>query len=119
MNSMIRTGRVAILTALMALLTSLPAFATSLEEVKSQLEPAKQQGLVGEMPTGYLGVVSAGGEAETIVRMINNARRDEYARIAERHDIPVTQVEAVAGKKAIERTPAGQFIQVDGRWVRK
>lgn len=119
MNSMIRKSRLAILAALMALMTSLPALALSLEDAKAQLEPAKQQGVVGEMPTGYLGAVSAGGDAETLVKTINHARRAEYARIAERHDIPVTQVEAVAGQKAIERTPAGQYIQVDGRWVRK
>lgn len=119
MNAIIHRSRIAILTALVALLASLPALAITLDEAKAQLEPAKQQGLIGEMPTGYLGVVRAGGQAEAIVEAINHARRDEYVRIAERHDIPVTQVEAVAGQKALERTPAGQFIQVDGRWVRK
>ena len=50
---------------------------------------------------------------------INNARREEYTRIAEKHNIPVTQVETVAGKKAIEKTPAGQFVLIDGRWIKK
>ncbi|WP_372958478.1 YdbL family protein [Marinobacter sp.] len=104
---------------LMALMLALPAAALSLDEAKSRLESAKSEGQVGEMPTGYLGVVSEGGEAEAIVEAINEARRAEYARIADKHDIPVTQVEAVAGKKALEKTPSGQFIQVDGRWVRK
>ncbi|WP_189572692.1 YdbL family protein [Marinobacter zhanjiangensis] len=104
---------------LMAMALALPAMALSLDEAKSQLDTAKSEGQVGEMPTGYLGVVSAGGNAKAIVDAINQARRDEYARIADKHDIPVTQVEAVAGKKAMEKTPPGQYIQVNDRWVRK
>ncbi|SET71319.1 MULTISPECIES: YdbL family protein [Marinobacter] len=104
---------------LMAMMLALPAAALSLDEAKGRLESAKSSGQVGEMPTGYLGVVSGGGEAEAIVEAINEARRAEYARIAEKHDIPVSQVEAVAGKKALEKTPSGQYIQVNGRWVRK
>ena len=111
------TGKIASL--MMALCLSLPAFALSLEEAKSQLDEAKAEGLVGETPTGYLAVVREGGQAGEIVEVINQARREEYTRIAEKHDIAVSQVEAVAGKKAIEKTPPGQFVKVDGRWVKK
>ncbi|WP_328188097.1 YdbL family protein [Marinobacter sp. OP 3.4] len=104
---------------LMAMALALPAMAMSLDEAKGRLDEAKSQGLVGEMPTGYLGVVSPGGDAAEIVEAINDARRAEYARIAEKHGIAVSEVEAVAGKKAIEKTPSGEYIQVDGRWVRK
>lgn len=106
-------------TLLMTLLLAMPVMAMSLDEAKGRLDDAKSQGLVGEMPTGYLGVVAAGGNAAGIVEAINNARRDEYARIAEKHGIPVSEVEAVAGKKALEKTPAGEYIQVNGEWVRK
>ncbi len=104
---------------ILVLCLAVPAFSMGLDEAKSQLETAKQQGLVGETPTGYLEVVEAEGNARGIVEAINKARRDEYARIAEKHDIPVTQVETVAGQKAMEKTPAGQYILVDGEWVRK
>lgn len=104
---------------ILALCLALPAFSMGLEEAKNQLETAKQQGLVGETPTGYLEVVKADADARGIVEAINKARRDEYARIAEKHDIPVTQVETVAGQKALEKTPAGQYILMDGEWVRK
>lgn len=104
---------------ILALCLAVPAFSMGLDEAKSQLDTAKQQGLVGETPTGYLDVVKAGGNASGIVEAINKARRDEYARIAEKHDIPVTQVETVAGKKALEKTPAGQYILVDDEWVKK
>jgi uncharacterized protein YdbL (DUF1318 family) len=98
---------------------SLPVSAMELGEAKQRLDEVKQQGLVGETPTGYLDVVSGEGQAREVVEAINNARRDEYKRIAEKHNIPVTKVETVAGKKAIEKTPDGQYIQVDGRWVKK
>lgn len=104
---------------ILVLCLAVPAFSMGLDEAKSQLETAKQQGLVGETPTGYLEVVKAEGNASGIVEAINKARRDEYARIAEKHDIPVTQVETVAGQKALEKTPAGQYILVDGEWVKK
>ncbi|GGC74796.1 YdbL family protein [Marinobacter halophilus] len=97
----------------------LPAFAMDLEEAKQKLESAKQQGLVGEAPTGYLDVVQAGEDARAVVNAINSARRAEYTRIAEKHEIPVTQVETVAGKKAIEKTPDGQFVLIEGQWVKK
>lgn len=104
---------------ILALSLALPAFAMGLDEAKQKLESAKQQGVVGETPTGYLDVVKAGGEARDVVEAINSARRDEYTRIAEKHNIPVTQVETVAGKKAIEKTPSGQFVLINGQWVKK
>ncbi len=104
---------------LMALVLAAPAAALSLDDAKNRLDSAKSEGLVGEMPSGYLGVVTGSGDAAAIADAINQARRNEYARIAEKHSIPVSQVEVVAGKKALEKTPSGQYIQVDGRWVRK
>ena len=74
---------------------------------------------MGETPTGYLDVVGSDERAREIVDAINEARRQEYARIARKHNIPVTQVETVAGKKAIEKTPAGQFVVIEGQWVKK
>ncbi|GBO85100.1 MULTISPECIES: YdbL family protein [Marinobacter] len=98
---------------------SASVLAMGLDEAKQKLESVKQQGLVGETPTGYLEVVRAEGQASEVVEAINSARRDEYKRIAEKHNIPVTQVETVAGKKAIEKTPSGQYVQMGGKWVKK
>ncbi|AOY88427.1 hypothetical protein BKP64_09760 [Marinobacter salinus] len=104
---------------LLALCLSMPALAMSLDEAKKQLDSAKQQGLVGETPSGYLAVVKAGDKAGEIVEAINEARRQEYSRIASKHGIPVAEVEVVAGKKAVEKTPAGQFVRVGDKWIRK
>ncbi|MEQ5817243.1 YdbL family protein [Marinobacter sp. NFXS11] len=98
---------------------SASVLAMGLDEAKQKLDSVKQQGLVGETPTGYLEVVRAEGQAQEVVEAINSARRDEYKRIAEKHNIPVTQVETVAGKKAIEKTPSGQYVQMGGKWVKK
>lgn len=114
MKSIIRIG------ALMLMLCiNLPVLAISLEEAKNELDKVKHEGLVGETPTGYLSVISPDARAREIVETINKARREEYARIAEKHGIAVTKVETVAGKKAIERTPSGQYVLIDGSWVKK
>ncbi|MBZ0333886.1 YdbL family protein [Marinobacter sp. AL4B] len=104
---------------LLTMVLTIPAFAMGLDDAKDKLDSAKRQGLVGETPTGYLDVVHAAGDARDVVETINEARRNEYTRIAEKHAIPVTQVETVAGKKAIEKTPSGQFVLIEGQWVKK
>lgn len=109
--------RIASLLLLLSL--SLPALALTLNEAMSALGDAKASGLVGEMPNGYLGVVESKGQAEEIVSQINQARRAEYQKLAEQNGIQRSDVEAIAGKKAIEKTPAGQYIQLQGQWRKK
>lgn len=84
------------------------------------LDEAKAKGLVGEEPTGYLGVVSASPEATQIAQDINAKRRQKYQQIAQQNGTAVAAVEALAGKKAIEGTPPGQYVKSDsGSWVKK
>ena len=106
-------------TLLMALCLALPAAAMSLNEAMSALGQAKASGLLGERPDGYLGVVQSSGQAEEIASQINQARRAEYHRLAQKNGISVSDVEAIAGKKAIEKTPPGQFIMLNGNWTKK
>ncbi|MAB97782.1 YdbL family protein [Pseudomonas marincola] len=109
--------RIASLMLLLSL--SLPALAMNLNEAMSELGSAKANGLVGEMPNGYLGVVKSAGEADAITKLINQARANEYQKLAQQNGIQKTDVEAIAGKKAIEKTPAGQYIQLNGKWIKK
>ncbi|WP_019342570.1 YdbL family protein [Stutzerimonas stutzeri] len=104
---------------LVALCLALPAAAMTLNEAMSALGQAKASGQLGEKPDGYLGVVQSGGQAEEIASQINQARRAEYYRLAQKNGIGVADVEAIAGKKAIEKTPPGQIIQLNGTWVKK
>ena len=92
-----------------------PTWAISLQE-------AKAQGLVGEQANGYLGLVKSGASAEvkTLMNEINVKRKQEYQGIARRNNTELNVVEALAGKKAIERTPPGQYVKLpSGQWVKK
>lgn len=91
------------------------AFALTLQE-------AKNDGLVGELQNGYVGLVveSAPAEVVAMVRDVNNQRRELYRQIAQQNGISVEQVAALAFTKAVEATPAGQYLQdANGAWVRK
>ena len=109
--------RIASLLLLLSL--SLPAAALTLNDAMSALGEAKASGRLGEMPNGYLGVVEDNGQAAEIARLINQARRAEYQRLAEQNGIKLTDVEAIAGQKALDKTPPGQYIQYQGQWRRK
>lgn len=86
------------------------------------LDDAKRAGLVGEQADGYLGVVETPGSAATraLVEGINARRRERYLGIAADNGIDLEAVELLAGQKAIEKTPPGQFIRLaNGPWRRK
>jgi len=84
------------------------------------LDDAKQQGLVGEMQNGYLGVVIDSAEAQSLVASINEKRKSIYLNLARKNNITMEQVMALAGVKAINKTQAGHYIQnTAGKWVIK
>lgn len=84
------------------------------------IDGAKSQGLVGEQPDGYLGVVKATPEAVELSSDINQKRRQAYQRIAKQNGITLEQVSTLAGQKAIEKTPGGQYVKTPtGQWVKK
>ncbi|WP_028582980.1 YdbL family protein [Desulfogranum mediterraneum] len=84
------------------------------------LQTAKNQGLVGETSTGYLAAVKpAHGEAVRLAEQINNKRRQHYQQIAQRNKTSLKAVEQLAGEKAMNKTPAGQFVRIKGKWRRK
>ena len=114
MNLSIRLASLLLLFSL-----SLPAVAMNLNEAMSALGDAKASGQLGEMPDGYLGVVVASDQVAEIAQLINQARRSEYQKLAAQNGIQLSDVEAIAGQKNNEKTPAGQFIQRQGKWQRK
>lgn len=112
MTRLLRLG--AVLALALGLLAP-PALAASLDD-------AKAQGLVGERIDGYLGVVDPGapGDVRALVDQINAERQAKYKEIADKQGAPVAAVGQIAGKKLIERTPAGQYVMgADGQWRRK
>ncbi len=86
------------------------------------LQEAKNDGLVGEQRNGYVGLVveSAPVEVVALTRDINNQRRELYQQIARENGVSVEQVAALAYEKAVEATPAGQYLQdASGAWIKK
>lgn len=104
-----------ILGCMLLFLLPLLAFGVTLDE-------AKQQGLLGERPDGYLGLANPSSSPDTVNLMkdINRKRREVYKGIAEKNGTALSAVEALAGEKAIEKTPSGEFImQPNGTWTPK
>lgn len=105
--------------SILVLAVALPVMAMNLQQAMSSLGSAKDKGLVGEQPNGYLGVVVSNAESTEIVKLINEARRAEYQRLARDNGITIADVEAMAGQKAIERTTSNHYILVNGKWAKK
>jgi hypothetical protein len=86
------------------------------------IKTAKEQGLVGEKLSGYIGAVSASPSSEVIklVAEINKKRRAQYQSIAKKNGTKLLVVEELAAKKAFSKSPAGSYIQKpDGSWRKK
>ena len=89
-------------------------FAADLQQVKSE-------GLVGEQLNGYLGVVSSAADADVraLIADVNAKRKAEYESIAAKNSTSLETIELLAGKKAIEKTDMGNYIQNATGWVKK
>lgn len=84
------------------------------------LREAKEAGWVGETTEGYLAAVgNPSPEVQHLIADINARRRAEYQAISNRTGAELSAVEALAGSKAINRTPPGQYIRLDNRWQTK
>jgi len=84
------------------------------------LQDAKSQGLVGEMPDGYLGAIKKNAQVASLVSSVNKKRKDLYISLARKNKITLGQISALAGKKAIQKTASGNFIKNEkGQWVKK
>ena len=98
--------------ALLAVATPAPA--------QDALAGAKQAGQVGERPDGLVGVVpGAPAAAQAIAEQVNAQRLQRYRDIAASNGTSVDKVQALAGQRLIDGTPAGQYVLSGGRWVKK
>jgi len=101
--------------AALALLLAPAAYADALDD-------AKASGTIGERNDGTLGFVTSDAPAEVkeLVRSINAKRKQRYAEIAKKNGTTPEAVAALAGKKAIEKTRPGNYIQTaGGAWAKK
>jgi len=84
------------------------------------LDDAKAAGLIGERADGYVGAVTGDASVKPLIDEINAGREAKYKEIAAKRGAPIDAVASIAGKKLIERTPAGQYIMGDdGAWQQK
>jgi uncharacterized protein YdbL (DUF1318 family) len=97
---------------ILSLLMALPAFALDLHD-------AKYQGLVGETISGYLAAVQPSSDVTALIDNINQQRKAYYQKIADNNNISLEAVEVRAGHKAIDKTPAGEFINTGAGWQKK
>jgi uncharacterized protein YdbL (DUF1318 family) len=105
----------ALASVLVLVLAAAPALA-------ADLDGAKAAGQVGERVDGYLGLVDADapGDVKALVESVNAGRREKYAEIATKRNVPVDAVAAQAGAKLIERAQPGHYVMDStGRWKRK
>lgn len=84
-----------------------------------ELDTAKTTGLVGEQQNGYLGAIVESSEVMELINDINAKRKAKYQELATKNGITLEQVEVLAAKKAYEKTESGNYLQVNGQWVRK
>ncbi|MBB1400107.1 YdbL family protein [Pseudoalteromonas sp. SG45-1] len=101
-----------IITLVSAVCMSFSAWAISLDD-------AKNQGFVGEDSSGYLGLVVQNAEAKAVVDDINTKRKAQYLKLAKKNNLSLSQVEALAAAKTIEKTQSGHYVEVNGNWVKK
>lgn len=89
--------------------------------VAADLQSAKSDGLVGEQLNGYLGIVDAGASSDVraLVKDVNAKRKAKYESIANQNSTSLETVELLAGKKAVEKTQAGNYIQTATGWKKK
>jgi uncharacterized protein YdbL (DUF1318 family) len=66
----------------------------------ANLDQAKQQGMVCELPTGYLKPTgTATPDVKAMVNDINTKRKAEYERIAKQHNVAAQAVGVLTAKK--------------------
>ncbi|MBB1486667.1 YdbL family protein [Oceanospirillum sediminis] len=84
-----------------------------------ELDQAKNNGWVGERYTGYLGIISQAQKVKPMVDSVNAQRKAHYKKLAIDNGIPLQEVEKLAGKKVINKTRSGHFIDLGNGWVKK
>ena len=89
---------------------------------ESPLTQPKAEGLIGEQADGYVGFVTQNVPADVrrLVDDVNAKRRAGYQQIAAKQGTPLSEVEKVGGKTAIEKTLRGNYVRdLNGNWYKK
>lgn len=84
------------------------------------LDQARAQGLVGELPNGYVAARRSAPGVSSLVDSVNQQRRQHYRQIAGQSNAPLAAVEQQAGRALIERLPRGSwYMNARNQWVQR
>mgnify|MGYP001489785202 CR=1 FL=1 len=86
------------------------------------LDQAREQGLIGEKPDGYAGLVATSNkDAAGLVVSINQQRKQHYQEIANKQNTALANIEKIAGEKLVNKAMSEGFYYQDsnGSWARK
>jgi uncharacterized protein YdbL (DUF1318 family) len=84
------------------------------------LTEARQQGRVGETLSGYIAPIKQDKETLALVKSINEARSQNYQKLADSNNISANQVAELAGQKLVARAQAGEYVRgINGQWMKK
>lgn len=103
------------------MMTLLAGLLMALSAAAMELDDAKNLGLVGELPNGYLGLVSTGSpEAAAMLVDINAKRKAKYQEIANKQNTQLANIEKIAGEKLVNKAQSeGEYyMDESGQWKR-
>ncbi len=84
---------------------------------------AKKNGIIGEKPDGYLGMIDINTpqKIQSAMEEINIKRKSVYMDLAKQQKVSLDVVSALTGEKLISNLPAGHYyynVQLQ-KWVKK
>lgn len=114
MKNIIKLSKKSLLTVSAGLFLTAQAFALDIGALKDQ-------GIIGELANGYVGLVSqsAPQEVKDFVKSINAKRKTVYQGIASKNNISLEKAEAIAGQSNLDRTKNGHYVNSNGMWKKK
>jgi uncharacterized protein YdbL (DUF1318 family) len=84
------------------------------------LSEARQQGRVGETLSGFIAPIKQDKETLELVKTINEARSENYQKLADSNNISANQVAELAGQKLVARAQPGEYVRgINGQWMKK
>jgi uncharacterized protein YdbL (DUF1318 family) len=85
------------------------------------LNAAKKSGLVGEKPNGLIEstLPNPSPDLSELINKTNAGRIELYKNAAEQQNIPLKEVQAIAARKIYDLATPGDFLLVDGKWIKK
>ncbi len=85
------------------------------------LNSAKRAGLVGEKQNGLIEATLPNPSADLseLVNTTNAGRIEVYKQMADKQNIPLKEIQAIAAQKIYDLAEEGDFLMVNGKWVKK